>query len=140
MTKLMMIGDLGRMTGIKLNTIRFYEQVGLLPEPARTTSGRRTYGEKDVKRLVFIRHARKLGFGTAMIRSLLDLAAQPERRCASAREIALKHLSEVETRICSLVVLKTELERIVADCAGDRLAADCGILEALGGAEMIISL
>lgn len=140
MTKLMMIGDLGRMTGTKLNTIRFYEQVGLLPEPARTTSGRRTYGEKDVKRLVFIRHARKLGFGTAMIRSLLDLAAQPERRCASAREIALKHLSEVETRLCSLVVLKTELERIVADCWGDRLAADCGILEALGGAEMMISL
>lgn len=140
MTKLMMIGDLGRMTGTKLNTIRFYEQVGLLPEPARTTSGRRTYGEKDVKRLVFIRHARKLGFGTAMIRSLLDLAAQPERRCASAREIALKHLSEVETRLCSLVVLKTELERIVADCSGDRLAADCGILEALGGAEMNISL
>lgn len=140
MTKLMMIGDLGRMTGTKLNTIRFYEQVGLLPEPARTTSGRRTYGEKDVKRLVFIRHARKLGFGTAMIRSLLDLAAQPERRCASAREIALKHLSEVETRLCSLVVLKTELERIVADCSGDRLAADCGILEALGGAEMMISL
>ena len=79
MNKPLMIGDLGRRTGTKVNTIRFYEEVGLLPKPARTASGRRTYGEDDLRRLAFIRHARSLGFGTDMIRFLLDLAAQPER-------------------------------------------------------------
>lgn len=133
MNKPLMIGDLGRRTGTKVNTIRFYEEVGLLPRPARTPSGRRTYGDDDLRRLAFIRHARSLGFGTDMIRSLLDLAAQPERGCEKARDIAVHHLAEVDARIRSLESLRTELDRMVSGCGGQRRIAECGILEALGG-------
>ena len=132
MNKPLMIGDLGRKTGTKLNTIRFYEEIGLLPQPARTASGRRTYGVSDLKRLGFIRHARKLGFGTEMIRSLLELGSEPERGCGGARDIALCHLAEVEMRIRSLKALQAELQRIVAECPGDRNVGECAILEALG--------
>ena len=132
MTKPLMIGDLGRRTGTKVNTIRFYEEVGLLPTPARTASGRRTYGEDDLRRLAFIRHARSLGFGTAMIRSLLDLAAQPERECGEARAIAVHHLAEVDSRIRRLKTLRAELDRMVSECEGQQRIAECGILEALG--------
>lgn len=132
MNKPLMIGDLGRKTGTKLNTIRFYEEVGLLPKPARTASGRRIYGQDDLQRLGFIRRARTLGFATEMIRSLLGLVSQPERRCGEARDIALSHLAEVETRIRSLEALRAELERIAAGCSGDRRVADCAILDALG--------
>lgn len=132
MTKPLMIGDLGRRTGTKVNTIRFYEEVGLLPTPARTASGRRTYGEDDLRRLAFIRHARSLGFGTAMIRSLLDLAAQPERECGEARAIAVHHLAEVDGRLRRLEALRVELDRMVSECEGQRRMAECGILEALG--------
>ena len=132
MTKPLMIGDLGRRTGTKVNTIRFYEEVGLLPKAARTASGRRIYGEDDLRRLAFIRHARSLGFGTDMIRSLLDLGEQPERGCGEARAIAVHHLAEVDMRIRRLEALRTELERIVSECEGQRHIAECGILEALG--------
>lgn len=133
MSKPLMIGDLGKRTGTKVNTIRFYEEVGLLPKPTCTPSGRRTYGENDLRRLAFIRHARSLGFGTAMIRSLLDLAAQPERGCDTARDIAMHHLAEVDARIRRLESLRGELDRMVSECEGQRRIAECGILEALGG-------
>ena len=133
MKKSLMIGDLARRTSTKVNTIRFYEEVGLLPKPRRTASGRRTYGEDDLRRLAFIRHARKLGFGTDMIRSLLVLAAQPERGCGEARAIAVHHLAEVDTRIRGLEALRAELDRMVSECGGHRCVAECGILEALGG-------
>ena len=133
MTKRLMIGDLGRITGTKINTIRFYEEVGLLPKPRRTESGRRTYGEDDLRRLAFIRQARRLGFGTDMIRSLLKLGEQPERGCEAARDIAKSHLAEVDARIRSLESLRTELDRMVSGCLGHRPIAQCAILEALGG-------
>lgn len=132
MNKPLMIGDLGRKTGTKLNTIRFYEEVGLLPKPARTASGRRMYGIDDLRRLGFIRRTRKLGFSMEMVRSLLELAAHPERGCGEARDIALRHLAEVETRIHSLEALRAQLGRIVAGCPEERHVADCAILEALG--------
>lgn len=134
MNKRLMIGELGRRTGTKLNTIRFYEEVGLLPKPARTASGRRTYGEDDLRRLRFVRHARKLGFGTDMIRSLLELAAHPERRCGDVRELAARHITELEARIRSLKALRAELGQILAACSGDGRVAECGILGALDGA------
>ena len=133
MNKALMIGELGRKTGTKLNTIRFYEEVGLLPKPARTASGRRIYGMADLQRLRFIRHARNLGFGTEMIRSLLDLTSHPDRGCGEARAIALRHLAEVETRIDGLNALKAQLGRLVGGCTGARDVADCAILEALAG-------
>lgn len=133
MSNLLMIGDLARETGTKVNTIRFYEDVGLLPVPARTASGRRTYGRDDFRRLAFIRHARSLGFGTAVIRSLLELGAHPDKECGKASEIAALHLADVVQRIKQLTALRTELRRMVAECGERRQVANCQILEALGG-------
>ena len=87
MTKRLAIGDLARQTGTKVNTIRFYEEIGLLPEALRTASGRRTYDTADLRRLAFIRHARQLGFSIPEIRSLLALSDQPDRDCAEARPL-----------------------------------------------------
>ena len=132
----LMIGDLARRTGTKVNTIRFYEEVGLLPKPARTAAGRRTYGTEDVRRLAFIRHARGLGFGTAVIRSLLELGAHPEQPCEGASEIARQHLTDVEQRIKLLRALKTELGRMILECGEGGRVADCRILEALGNQDL----
>ena len=132
MSQLLMIGDLARRTGTKANTIRFYEEVGLLPRPARTAAGRRTYGKEDVRRLAFVRHARALGFGTAVIRSLLELGAHPDQPCEGASEIARQHLTDVEQRIKQLRALKAELGRMIVQCGEGGRVADCRILEALG--------
>ena len=132
MLKMLMIGDLARETGTKVNTIRFYEDVGLLPTPARTASGRRTYGNDDLRRLAFVRHARALGFGTAVIRSRLELAEHPEQECGAASDIAAHHLADVEQRIKQLTKLRTQLRHMVGECSKSRRVVDCSILEALG--------
>ncbi|MBL8552233.1 MAG: helix-turn-helix domain-containing protein [Hyphomonadaceae bacterium] len=124
------IGAAARLTGLKVPTIRFYEQEGLLNPPERTQSGRRLYSPADVQRLAFIRHARALGFELDDIRSLLDLSDQPARSCEEADQIARMHLSGVESRIAQLQALKSELERIVRSCAGGT-AAECRIIGAL---------
>jgi len=127
-----MIGDLARLTGTKVNTIRFYEETGLLPQAARTEAGRRTYSEADLRRLAFVRHARSLGFSTVMIRSFLDLAEHPERECDEARDIASSHLVDVKQRVRQLKALQAELSRMVAECSQGRRMANCRIMEALG--------
>ncbi len=76
------IGTLAKRTGTKVQTIRYYEQIGLLPEPGRTEGGQRRYGDEDLDRLAFIRHARQLGFTLEAIRELLDLSDNPSRSCA----------------------------------------------------------
>ena len=91
----MMIGELGNRTGTKVNTIRYYEDIGILPPPVRTDSGRRTYAECDVKRLSFIRHSRSFGFSLAEIRSLLSLSDSPEQDCTLASTIAKSHLERI---------------------------------------------
>jgi DNA-binding transcriptional MerR regulator len=125
------IGAVAKRTGLKIPTIRFYEQEGLLPAPDRTGSGRRLYADADVRRLSFIRHARALGFELDDIRSLLDLADDPDRPCAEADRIARAHLLTVETRIGQLKALQRELTRIVKSCAGG-VAAECRVIDALG--------
>lgn len=130
MTKMLMIGDLAGATGTKVNTIRFYEQIGLMRPAPRTASGRRTYGEPDLRRLRFIRHARTLGFETREIRSLLALSDRPQSDCGKATEIARCHLSDVKRRIAQLGRLKRELTRLADSCGGGS-ASDCRVLEAL---------
>ena len=132
MTKPLMIGDLATATDTKVNTIRFYEEIGLMRRAVRTNSGRRTYGLADLRRLRFIRHARKLGFETDEIRSMLTLADQPERECDEVTTIALSHLSDVKGKIAKLRSLQKELDRMARSCAGG-LIADCRILEAMEG-------
>ena len=129
-TALLTIGKLSAATGVKIPTIRFYEQAGLLPAPPRTASDRRLYDDAGLRRLAFIRHARQLGFDLDAIRSLLDLADQPDRTCAEANRIAEQHLRAVSEKIRQLKALERELSRMTADCAGGQVSA-CKVIEVL---------
>lgn len=124
------IGTLAKKTGTKVQTVRYYEQIGLMPEPGRTEGGQRRYGDAELDRLAFIRHARQLGFGLEAIRELLDLSDHPDRRCDEADAIARRQLRQVQQRMARLEALKTELERMIAECSGGR-TADCRVLTVL---------
>ncbi len=127
----MKIGELSRATGTNIETIRYYERIGLLPEPGRTDANYRSYSDAHRARLSFVRHSRELGFTIEEIRSLLDLSDDPERDCAEADRIASRHLAQVEEKIAQLALLRDELARIVGRCRGGA-AADCRVIEALG--------
>ncbi len=129
-----MIGELASATGTKVNTIRFYEEIGVLNVPMRTSSGRRTYDAADFDRLRFVRRARNLGFTLDEIRSLLLLSENPEQSCDEATSISLSHLQTVETKIQRLLLLRDELTRISQVCAGGKVAG-CRVLEVLGSDE-----
>jgi DNA-binding transcriptional MerR regulator len=131
------IGMLAKRTGTKVQTIRYYEQIGLLPEPERTLGGQRRYRDDDLDRLSFIRHGRQLGFTLEAIRELLDLSDNPLRPCAEVDRIALGQLKEVERRIERLTVLKVELERMIAECAQGRVA-ECHVLEVLRNQDLCV--
>lgn len=124
------IGAVARDSGVKVPTIRYYESIGLLPEPPRTDSNRRSYGTEDVRRLAFIRHARELGFEVEAIRTLLELQDRPDQSCAAADAIARARLVEVERRIASLEALRAELSRMVEGCAHGHVGA-CRVIEIL---------
>ena len=124
------IGRVADATGCKVQTIRYYEQIGLLPEPARSEGNQRLYGKATIDRLAFIRHARELGFRLEAIRDLLSLADRPDQSCEAADAIASQQLREVEHRIARLQALKLELERMVVQCHGGRIA-DCRVIEVL---------
>lgn len=124
------IGTLARRTGTKVQTVRYYEQIGLLPEPGRTEGGQRRYGDDDLDRLSFIRHARQLGFTLDAIRELLDLSDNPGRSCADVDRIAQRQLKEVDVRIARLEALRKELQRMLGECSRDTVA-DCRVLEVL---------
>jgi Cu(I)-responsive transcriptional regulator len=132
------IGRLARATGCKVQTIRFYEQIGLLPPPARSEGNQRLYTEADAERLCFVRHCRELGFSLDAIRELLTLADHPDRPCAAADRIAETHLRDVEQRIARLRALQTELQRMIAECRGGRIA-DCRIIEVLADHQHCLS-
>lgn len=124
------IGRLAKATEVKVPTIRFYEQIGLLPQPERTDSDRRLYGDAAIRRLSFIRHARQLGFPVETIRSLLALSDNPDRPCEEANALAAEQLADVDARIRRLEALRSELRRMVsADCHGR--VGDCRVIEAL---------
>ena len=93
------IGALSRQTGTKVQTIRYYEQIGLMNEAGRTSGGQRRYFEKDLDRLAFIRHSRQLGFSLDSIRELLELSDNPSRSCAEVDSIARRQLRQVEQRL-----------------------------------------
>jgi len=124
------IGDLAKRTGAKVQTIRYYETIGLLPVPDRTEGNQRRYDEHAADTLRFIRHARDLGFEIDQIRDLLSLAAHPERPCGDADTIARHHLEQVEQRIVILQSLRGELKRMVRQCSGGRVAT-CRVIESL---------
>ena len=128
----MPIGAVAKATGIKVPTIRYYEDIGLLPAPERTDSNRRSYGAASVQRLRFIRHARDLGFEVEAIRQLLDLSDQPERSCAEVDVIARAHLTEIDDKIARLTALRAEVKRMVDEGEHGHVA-QCRVIEVLGG-------
>ncbi len=124
------IGDAAKLSGVKIPTIRYYEQIGLLPPSTRTAANRRVYDELDLRRLAFIRHGRELGFDIDAIRTLLTLQGAPNQPCAQADAIARERLVDVDQRIASLVALRDELRRMLQECAHGRIA-DCRVIEVL---------
>lgn len=124
------IGELARAIGCKVPTIRYYEQIGLLPVPHRSAGNQRIYTTEHVARLAFVRHARELGFSQAAIRELLKLTDGPDQTCEAVTTIAAHHLEHIKERIDRLSALKAELERMIETCKGRKIS-DCRILETL---------
>ena len=130
----MKIGELGAATGTKVETIRYYEQIGLLPPPARSPSNYRSYGPEHLQRLAFIRRARDLGFPLDQVRELLSLSDDKSRSCEAVDEIARAHLATVKRKVADLGALGKELERLIGQC-GHGVIGDCRIIEALADVE-----
>jgi DNA-binding transcriptional MerR regulator len=124
------IGEAARRSGVKIPTIRYYEQIGLLPAPDRGENRRRVYVAADLDRLAFIRHARELGFDVEAIRTLIALQDDPNQSCAAADETARARLVEVDRRIASLQSLRDELRRMVANGCEGRVE-NCRVIETL---------
>ena len=124
------IGTLAARTGVNIETIRYYERVGVLPKPSRAANGRRHYGDADVRRLAFIRKSRDLGFTLPEVRALLGLADQKDRSCRAVDRIAREHLADVDRKITDLTRLRRELGAIIRRCRRGTIA-ECRIIEAL---------
>ncbi|MBI5164891.1 MAG: helix-turn-helix domain-containing protein [Magnetospirillum sp.] len=125
----MSIGALSKATGVNIETIRYYERIGLLPEPDRTPADYRQYGPAHLRRLSFVRKGRDLGFNIEAIRALLRLAEHPETPCQDADRLTSEHLAEVERKIEELGRLRDAL-REMTHCCGETVA-ECRIIDAL---------
>jgi len=123
-------GDVARRTGCNLETIRYYEKIGLLLEPARNANSYRIYDDTHVRRLRFILRGRELGFSIEDIRGLLDLVDGGTQTCAEVKTRTEHHLTDVRTKIADLRRIETILAKTAAQCSGDE-APECPILEAL---------
>ncbi len=126
----MKIGQLSKETGCKIETVRYYERIGLLEEPPRTEGGYRIYDEDDLKRLFFIRRSRKLGFAIEEIRGLLRLVDGGVYTCSDIKEIAMEHIDSIHQKILYLKRLEKSLTHIVSQCSGNT-APECPIVDAL---------
>jgi Cu(I)-responsive transcriptional regulator len=128
--KAVTIGALAKATGTNVETIRYYERIGLLPQPLRTAGNYRHYQPGDLVKLGFIRRSRELGFSLDAIRGLLHLAEDEDRDCAAVDQIARVHVEEIERKIADLTALRAELRHIIGQCSRGTIA-ECRILEAL---------
>jgi DNA-binding transcriptional MerR regulator len=124
------LGALAKEAGVKVPTIRYYEQIGLLDVPPRTNGQQRRYDSEAVRRLNFIRHSRELGFEIEDIRELLSLSTQPNKPCENADKITTRHLASVNLRIKQLTALRGELQRMLDDCHGG-CVAECRVIDSL---------
>ena len=127
------IGDLARAAGCPVETIRYYERIGVLPRPERSPGGHRTYGPQHRARLAFVLRGRELGFSLDEIRELLRLGDAHDGGCAEAEAIARRHLGDIAARIDDLKRIRRLLETLAAECRKGRRPA-CPILDALAGA------
>jgi len=124
------IGRLSRATGCNIETIRYYERIGILPPPPRSPGGHRLYGEAHFKRLTFVRRARALGFTLDQVRGLLRLVDDNDYTCGEVHTIAVAHLAEVRHKIADLKKLEATLADMAAQCAGGEVP-ECPVIEAL---------
>jgi DNA-binding transcriptional MerR regulator len=125
------IGELSKRTKVKVPTIRYYEEMGLLAEAERTNGNQRRYDKAGLERLSFIRHARDLGFSIEAILSLIELQGHPDRSCEAATSITTSQLVDVRAKIKRLKALERELVRISKGCDGHGVSEDCYVLESL---------
>ena len=132
--QLLKIGDLSKATNTKVETIRYYENIGLIPAPRRTTGNFRSYAPEHLARLSFIRRARELGFTLGQVRNLLDLSDEKRRSCEAVDVIAREHLRQVDRKITDLRALRAELDSLINQCSCGTIA-DCRIIEALAPAQ-----
>jgi MerR family mercuric resistance operon transcriptional regulator len=123
-------GALAALTGCNIETIRYYETIGLLPDPPRSVAGHRRYDARHLRRLRFVMRARALGFSLEQIRGLLGLDDAVAPDCAAARAQAQDHLADVRARIADLRRIEEVLARTVAQCETGTTAA-CPLLDAL---------
>ncbi len=125
------IGQLSRVAGVHIETIRYYERIGMLPTPPRTAAGRRVYGSDHARALTFVRRGRELGFTLEEIRALLELNRANPAPCAEVRKIAGLHLQSVRAKLADLAVLESILAQTVTRCEGN-ISAECAVLDMLG--------
>jgi MerR family transcriptional regulator, mercuric resistance operon regulatory protein len=124
------IGELSKRSGVKIETIRYYERIRMLAPPQRTASGRRVYGLNDFRMLAFIRRSRELGFSLDEIRALLRLGGPDKASCREVRAIATHHLDDIRAKLGDLRKLERLLAKTVARCSG-KTAPDCPVLDIL---------
>lgn len=127
----MKIGDLARLSGIPVETIRFYEREGMLPAPARTASNYRVYDRAHAERLAFVRHCRTLDMALDEIRVLLRFKDQPEQNCGEVNRVLDEHIAHVTQRITELDSLRAQLLTLRSQCHDAQDAGHCGILQGL---------
>ena len=125
--------DLARATGCNLETIRYYETVGIMPDPPRTPKGYRSYDDTHVRRLKFVMRSRDLGFSLEEIRGLLGLVDDRTQTCAQVQTVAEAHLEDVKAKIADLERIERVLSETIARCTGDA-APECAVIDALLGA------
>ena len=129
----MKIGELAQATTTPIETIRFYEREGLLPQTARTGGNYRIYSQEHIERLTFIRHCRSLDMALDEIRALLRFKEAPQDNCAGVNELLDDHIGHVAQRIRELRGLEKQLKLLREQCGEANAAADCGILKGLSG-------
>ena len=124
------IGDLSELTGVNIETIRYYERIKMVPAPPRTPGGRRVYEPTHLRLLAFIRRSRELGFSLDEIRALLRLGGPEKATCREVRQIASRHLNDIRAKLDDLKKLERLLATTIARCSG-RMAPDCPVLDIL---------
>ena len=130
------IGELARLAGCKVVTVRYYEREGLLGAPGRSGGNYRLYGERDVERLKFIRHCRRHDMALEEIRKLLEYRDNPDRDCGWVSELLTAHIGDVESKIQSLSQLKGYLEGLRGSCEGGCSVNTCGIMRGLNDSNL----
>src|SRR5262252_1440765 len=125
-----LIGELSRLSGVNIETVRYYERIKMLPVPQRTASGRRLYGATELRMLAFIRRSRELGFSLNEVRALLRLGAPGRASCSEVKVIATHHLEDIRAKLSDLKKLERLLAKTVTRCSGKK-APNCPVLDIL---------